>query len=97
MAKKYPSIQADLLALREQLAEVPQSGILIGPNVYKVRLAICCKGRGKSGGARIITYTLTSDKEVWLLAIYDKAEQEDIPDSEVNEMVSLVASIKRNQ
>jgi len=45
---------------------------------------------GKSGGARVITYVkITSDK-VFLLAIYDKSDKEDISDKELNELLKFI-------
>jgi hypothetical protein len=51
------------------------------PGVRKVRMAITSKGRGKSGGARIITYTIYIFEEngsVYLLEIYDKSEYDSV-------------------
>jgi hypothetical protein len=90
LARKYPSLAGDLLNLEQILIANPLSGTSVGPNVYKIRLAIRSKGRGKSGGARVITYVITEDREVWLLSIYDKAERENIADAE---MAQLVASV----
>lgn len=52
-------------------------------------MAITSKGRGKSGGARAITYTIVTSKvegRVYLLDIYDKADYSTID-------VSLIQSI----
>lgn len=55
----------------------PFQGVEISPGLRKIRMAITSKGRGKSGGARVITYTIISteaDGEVYLIDIYDKSE-----------------------
>lgn len=44
-------------------------------------MAITSKGKGKSGGARIISYVFTQDEEIYLLSIYDKSEQDSISDN----------------
>ena len=47
------------------------------PGVRKIRMTISSKGRGKSGGARVITYTIIlaeNEGEVYLIDIYDKAD-----------------------
>ena len=52
-------------------------------------MAITSKGKGKSGGARIITLTVlvsTTDTDLWLLTLYDKSERETITDSEIAEL-----------
>lgn len=56
LAKKFPSIKTDLTYLAESLRTNPTQGTDLGNNCYKVRMAITSKGKGKSGGARIITY-----------------------------------------
>ena len=55
LAKKYPSLKQDIQIFLKELALNPEMGTLIGKNIYKVRMAITSKRRGKSGGARIIT------------------------------------------
>lgn len=80
LAKKYRSLKKDLAVLIEQLEQHPTTGTDLGNNCYKIRLAISSKGRGKSGGARIITYVLVSATTVYLIAIYDKSEIENIDD-----------------
>ena len=60
----------------------------MGQNCYKIRLAIKSKGKGKSGGARIITYVLTEDQEVILLTIYDKQVKGNLSDKELKELLN---------
>jgi len=74
LIKKYPSFKNDLASLINDLELNPELGISLGHNLYKIRLAISSKGRGKSGGARIITYVVLENEIVHLLSIYDKAE-----------------------
>jgi len=56
LAKKYKSLSSDLSAVIDELAENPTLGTPIGKNCYKIRVAIASKGKGKSGGARMITF-----------------------------------------
>ena len=53
--RKYKSLASELTTLIKQLENVPTKGTSLGNNVYKIRLAIASKGKGKSGGARIVT------------------------------------------
>ena len=55
LAKKYPSIKADLLELVESLIKDPFQGDNLGKDCYKVRMKISSKGKGKSAGSRVIT------------------------------------------
>jgi mRNA-degrading endonuclease RelE of RelBE toxin-antitoxin system len=83
LTKKYPSIQKDLSALAERLLLQPMQGTAIGQNCYKIRLSITSKGKGKSGGARVITHVYVTGKTIYLLSIYDKSESETISDKEI--------------
>ena len=58
-------------------------GTAIGNSCYKIRLAITSKNKGKSGGARIITYVQVHDESIYLLSIYDKSEQSSITDQDI--------------
>ena len=47
-------------------------------------MAISSKNKGKSGGARVITCVKIVDDTLFLLSIYDKSEQANIPDDEID-------------
>jgi mRNA-degrading endonuclease RelE of RelBE toxin-antitoxin system len=87
LAKKHRSTKKDVAKLYDNLEENPYQGALIGENTYKVRLAITSKGRGKSGGARIITYIIDEDETVFLVDIYDKSEQENIAENRIKTII----------
>ncbi len=77
LAKKHRSLAKDLENLISILEENPFQGDELTPGVRKIRMAISSKGRGKSGGARVISYTITitaNEGDVYLLDIYDKAD-----------------------
>ncbi len=52
-------------------------GTPIGKDCYKIRVLITSKGKGKgkSGGARVITYVRIVKSNVYLLDIYDKSNK----------------------
>lgn len=93
LAKKHKSIKADLLAVIEQLEENPTMGTPIGKECYKIRVAITSKGKGKSGGARMITYIRIVSEIVYLIDIYDKSEQSTISDKELQSYIDILADI----
>jgi mRNA-degrading endonuclease RelE of RelBE toxin-antitoxin system len=64
LAKKYPSIKNEMEELIGQLEQKPEMGTSLGYNCFKIRLAIASKGKGKSGGARVITQILVSEKDL---------------------------------
>ena len=88
LAKKYVSLKDDVLSLVETLKENPSTGVNLGNNIYKIRMAISSKRKGKSGGARIITYFVDKDNIVYLLSIYDKSEEADISDNEIKKILA---------
>ena len=97
LAKKYRSLKEDLAALVAQLRQNPAQGADLGNNVRKVRMAISAKGKGKSHGARVITYTALVDTArgtVTLLTLYDKAEQDSITPQEID---ALLAELKAEE
>ena len=87
LAKKYPSLKAEFSDLITSLKENPLQGTNIGNNCYKIRIAIASKGKGKSGGARIITHVQIIQTKVFLLSIYDKSEQSDINDKDLDNWI----------
>lgn len=90
LSKKHPSLKSDLAALGEDLANNPTLGTSLGNNCFKIRLAITSKGKGKSGGARVITHFYVTGQMVFLLSIYDKSEQTDISDKELVDLLQFI-------
>ena len=88
LAKKFASLSSDFSKLVRTLLEKPESGIPIGNNCYKIRLAIRSKQKGKSGGARVVFYVYIEAKTIYLLTIYDKSEKSDLKPNELKEMVN---------
>ncbi len=83
--KKYPSVKKDIIELVAQLIKEPKMGIAIGNDCYKIRMAITSKGKGKSGGARVITFVQIIETTIYLLSIYDKADTSNISDKILKE------------
>lgn len=86
--KKYPSLKADLQDLIQLLKAEPETGIHLGHNIYKIRMSISSKGKGKSGGARVLTYLVTKDKEIYLVYIYDKSQLDNISKEQILELLN---------
>lgn len=94
--KKYHSLDNDLERLINSLEQNPAQGADLGNNLRKVRMAISAKGKGKSHGARVITYTVlinVDEGTVTLLTLYDKAEQDSIGPKEIE---TLLAELKED-
>jgi mRNA-degrading endonuclease RelE of RelBE toxin-antitoxin system len=83
LVKKYASLKKEIEALIDSLEQNPIQGKPLGNDCYKVRMAISSKGKGKSGGSRVITCVFVDNEEVHLLTIYDKSEKNNISDREL--------------
>ena len=90
LSKKYPSLKEELRDLFNSLEVQPIQGKSLGNQCFKIRLSILSKNKGKSGGARIITYVALLNSSVYLLCIYDKSEKEDISDKELREILKEI-------
>jgi len=91
LTKRHKSLKQDFVAFTESLKEDPFQGVELSPGIRKVRLAITSKGKGKSGGARVITYTfITTEKDgiVYLMDIYDKSDYSTVDVSVIKAMIS---------
>jgi len=94
LIKKFPSLKQELAILASTLEIHLETGTPLGNNTYKIRVAIKSKGKGKSGGGRIITYVVTEDREVYLLTIYDKSELSFIDDKIIKAIMDSLESNK---
>ena len=83
LVKKYPSLKNELFTLIQELKENPTKGTSVGKNCYKLRVAIKSKGKGKSGGSRVITNIFIAEESIYLLSIYDKSEKENLSNKEL--------------
>jgi len=90
LVKKYPSLKEEFASLIDELEHNPEQGTKIGKSCFKIRISIASKGKGKSGGARVITNFTISENTVYLLSIYDKSEKDSLSDSELEDLLSLV-------
>jgi len=91
--KKYLSLVEDLYRLEEQLLENPHQGNDLGAGLYKIRLAIKSKGKGKSGGFRIITYLVSNSADgtiINMLTLYDKSEESSIDKKELQIIIKAL-------
>lgn len=99
LLKRYHSLHNDLSILETQLTDNPKLGTPLGNNTYKIRLKISSKGKGKSGGSRVISLVETivigevnkKDETVTvnLITIYDKADIATVSDKELKELLRV--------
>ena len=92
LVKKHKSLKADLLEVINELEKNPKLGTSLGKDCYKIRITITSKGKGKSGGATIITFVRIQNNNVFLMDIYDKSEQANISEKELQWLIELLAN-----
>ena len=98
LRKIYPSFESDYDAFLNELEKNPYGGESLGHHTYKNRMAIASKGKGKSGGARVITYNLQQVNEeevlITLMSIYDKSDVENVSDAYLRSLVQQMEESK---
>ena len=90
LMKKYHYLLHDFDVWKQELKNNPLAGDDLGAGVRKIRMAINSKGKGKSGGARILTLNILLDAEtmdITLLTIYDKGEISNVNDDYIKFLV----------
>lgn len=87
LKKRYKSLEADFERLLASLLQDPMQGVELEGGVRKVRLAITSKGRGKSGGARVIIRVRIVADELQLLYINDKYDFENVNDAYLRDIM----------
>lgn len=98
LRKKYPSFQSDYDTFLEELEADPFGGESLGHHTYKYRMAIASKGKGKSGGSRVLTYNIQQQPEdevlVTLMTIYDKSDISNVSDNYIRALVQQIEDKK---
>ncbi len=87
LLKKFQSLKIEYVNLLNELALNPALGTSLGNNIYKIRISIASNGKGKSGGARVITFVVKSEETIYLMDIYDKSEKANITDKEIKSQI----------
>ena len=90
LSKKYPSIKEDINKVVIELKIDPKLGEPLGKDCYKIRILVRSKGKGKSGGARLITCVKILHSTVYLLAVYDKSDLDNISDTDLKERLKEI-------
>lgn len=91
LAKKYRSFVSDFSLFKKSIENNPYQGTDLGGGKRKIRMAIASKGKGKSGGVRVITFNVEYvDPEeviVHLITIYDKQEMSNVSDAYIDQII----------
>lgn len=87
LIRKYPSLKKELANLFTELEENPTLGSPLGNNIYKIRLSIASKNKGKSGGARVMSFVKIINTTVLLFSIYSKGDRDTISDADIQNLL----------
>ena len=87
LVKKYPSLKTELAQLFAELRINPTMGTPLGNDIYKIRIAVASKNKGKSGGARVLTFVKISETTVLLFSIYSKGDKDTISEKEIEKLL----------
>jgi mRNA-degrading endonuclease RelE of RelBE toxin-antitoxin system len=87
LVKKYRSLKTELAKLFTELEENPTLGTPLGNDIYKIRLAIASKNKGKSGGARVLSFVKVTQTTALLFSIYSKGEVDNLTDKQIQELI----------
>lgn len=90
LAKRYSSFRNDFATFVSLLKDNPFVGVDLGHGMRKIRMAVQSKGKGKSGGVRVITYLIDQTNEqvmIELLDVYDKSEVSSLSDKELRDLL----------
>lgn len=87
LIKKYRSLKTEIAQLLTELETDPTKGTALGNDIYKIRMAVKSKGKGKSGGARAMSFVKVTNTTVLLFSIYNKGEKDSISDAEIQQLI----------
>jgi hypothetical protein len=85
--------EGEYLNLIRELSANPARGAVIphGGGLRKIRVA--AKGRGKSGGARVIYYYIKENSHILFITIYAKSAKENLTGRELAVLRNLIEEI----
>jgi hypothetical protein len=86
----------DLISLEKTLLDDPkQAPVIQGTGgVRKIRFAL--RGKGKSGGIRVLYIDLENVRIIYLLLAYPKSEKADLTEDEKRAVKDLVTTLKHD-
>ena len=91
LSKRYRSFADDLKSLCDEIVKNPHLGDDLGSGIRKIRMAIKSKGKGKRGGARVISLSVVIDEEkskMTFLYVYDKSDLSNVSDNKIRQIIS---------
>lgn len=81
LSKKHKSLKNDIENLKTEIEKNPNIGINLGDGFKKIRINITSKGKGKSGGGRVVTQNVIisqNHQKIIMVFLWDKSEMENV-------------------
>lgn len=94
-AKAAGLTETERAALVEMVAKQPRAGDEIPGTGGARKVRVAGRGKGKSGGYRVITFYSGEDGPVFLLTLYSKGKKANLSKAERNELKTVLADIVR--
>jgi hypothetical protein len=92
-AKASGLIDEDRLEIATLVARDPRVGEIIKGTGGARKFRFGMRGKGKRGGARVITFFAAPDVPVFLLDVYTKGERVDLSQDERNQLRAILGGI----
>ena len=87
--------EAQRAEIVDVLAKDPEAGDVIRESGGARKVRFSARGRGKSGGFRVITAYVGDHAPVYLVALYSKAEKANLSADDLKTIKSLIATLKK--
>ncbi len=94
-AKAAGMTEAEREAVVEMIARHPDAGDEISGTGGARKVRFAGRGKGKSGGYRVITFYSGKDIPVFLLVLYSKGDKANLSRAERNELKTILGDIVR--
>jgi hypothetical protein len=92
-AKAARLSEGDVGRIIDHLARRPDAGDLIQGTGGARKVRFAARGKGKSGGYRVITFYTGADLPVFLLTVFAKGERSDLSKAERNALARLTKAL----
>jgi mRNA-degrading endonuclease RelE of RelBE toxin-antitoxin system len=80
--------------MQNYLLENPNAGMIMRGSGGIRKLRWAARGKGKSGGVRVIYYWANQKEHIYLLTLYSKGEQANIDAATLKRVVKLLEALK---
>ena len=92
-AKALGLLEDERRAIVNYVAQYPHSGDEMKGTGGARKIRFAGRGKGKSGGYRVVTFFAGNDIPVFLLSIFSKGEKANLSQAERNELKQILGSL----